>query len=73
MSKFLTVLAWPVAIGSVVLLILRILAWWKHNMTHIGILLQSLDRIKGVRRTFPMKVPSILALLSISWLISRMF
>ena len=53
LEVILTVLAWPVAIGSVVLLILRILAWWEHNMTPIGNLCQSLDTIKGVQRIFP--------------------
>lgn len=63
--SFITVLAWFMLIFSGLTFSLRILGSMQYTELH-----QSLDAIKGVKRTFPIVGPGLLFLVSLSWIIA---
>lgn len=65
-NLFLLIIAWPVAIFYTIVIALKL---WS-SFTYEGSLQQKLDRIKGIRRSWPIGFPIIIALVAWALIVS---
>ena len=66
MNTYLNLIAWVFAVGSTLLIGLRVLCWLTYTERDI-----LLDSLKGVRRVFPLFIPSLVAVLTWLWVIVK--
>jgi len=62
---FITIIAWVLGIGSTLLMGLRMRGYLTYSDRE-----QLLDAARGIQRTFPLTVPSIIALICWSWILT---
>jgi len=64
--SFITIVAWPLAVLSTLLIILRIIAFFTYRELD-----KLKDQCKGIYRSFPIAKPSLIALISWAWLFTN--
>lgn len=67
-TEFITILAWIFGVLSTLLVILRIVGFIYYNHTDAGRLDRLSDALSGVRGTFPILFPSIIAIICWVWI-----
>lgn len=64
--QFFTIIAWVLGVLNTILIIARIIAAWNYSDLD-----RLLDSCEGQKRTFPIIMPSIIALLSWAWIFTN--
>lgn len=70
MEKFATILAYIFGTIFTVLTLLRILGYFQYKRDHAS---QLYDRIRGLRRSYPIAIPGCISIICWAWIISRFF